>query len=121
MPMVRLMGVFEGKSMLIDLTDGRHLEGTQHHTEEQIAELFRPYLEKYLAAYPKKEASGAPLLGITTLVDEALKRSLCRICRLPAGDGFTVIEVRQGEFVITHFDCFRKEGDAALENASTKP
>lgn len=55
MPMVRLMAVFDGKSVLIDLTDGRHLQGTEHLDAEQIADLFRPYLEKYLAAYPKKE------------------------------------------------------------------
>jgi hypothetical protein len=60
MPMVRIMGVFDGKSVLIDLTNGRHLQGTEHFTEDEIAELFRPFLEKYFAAYPKKEKTDAP-------------------------------------------------------------
>lgn len=54
MPLVRLIFAKDGKQAVIDLETGRHIYGTQHWNESEIAESIRPYLEKYLAAYPAK-------------------------------------------------------------------
>jgi hypothetical protein len=53
MPTVRIIAVFAGKTILIDLMTGRHLDGVQHFgSETEIADLIRPYMQKYLEAYP---------------------------------------------------------------------